>query len=633
MQGAHDQNSPFRLNNALPLWTWLSLVTFLVMLTHQSDAPILLGRYSTLVSLTLAGLLLATVVGWGLSRAQTLQERLMIRLTHGQDKIWWALLIYAIAGIMIVGIIFFFLGNFPPQYAFLRAYLVISVLLWALTMVGNVPSIPERWGIGLALGAGLVILGGMVLVADIFPPLARTDEAFVFSMGRNFAETGSRSPMIYAPAFGYNHYVGWVWYRALGTWLATFGETLYSARLHVLTLVVLISIMLGVMMRRLHDLKAGAVVFLLALFTFSQLIYIRFDMYASVWASLSLLIYAYVREKDNMLLHIAIGFCAGMIIDSSPAGFAIGVGYAIVYGLRYMSLVRRDGVRWWSPFWGLALGGSLAIMVFMFSLQPDSLPKTGYEGGLIATLGAQVANNLAPQRLLDMLNQMLRAFWGYQPVLSILAIVGILWGLRRGASNIVRDSWVMLLVWLLAILIAYPYFPRYYLLFGLPIVVLVALPFMRHLPTGGVALLALWLMASLVYGYINRGNESLEDVVRVGERIAEIVPQDAVVVGAEPYYFGMLEHENFLGGDLESYTSTNQNISPEEVWQQVVPDAFIFSGNWSHEPARTDALETYMQTNAFHLAGCWRADSYGRIELWTRPDIAPLYEGDCNRVE
>jgi hypothetical protein len=41
-----------------------------------------------------------------------------------------------------------------------------------------------------------------------------------------------------------------------------------------------------------------------------------------------------------------------------------------------------------------------------------------------------------------------------------------------------------------------------------------------------------------------------------------------------------------------------------------------------------------MDTNAFALAGCWETRSYGRIELWTKPQqlLAAAPQNPCEFV-
>lgn len=111
---------------------------------------------------------------------------------------------------------------------------------------------------------------------------------------------------------------------------------------------------------------------------------------------------------------------------------------------------------------------------------------------------------------------------------------------------------------------------------------------------------------------------SLEDVVETGRQIAEIVPPDAVIVAAEPYYFGMPEHRGFVGGAIESMMENFADIPPVAAWPVISPDALVFSSQWSTEPEKTPALLDYMDGQGFVLVRCWQTDSYGQIELWMK---------------
>ena len=139
-------------------------------------------------------------------------------------------------------------------------------------------------------------------------------------------------------------------------------------------------------------------------------------------------------------------------------------------------------------------------------------------------------------------------------------------------------------------------------------------------------------MADIIYGLVKLPGDSLEDLVETGHEISQIIPPDATIVAAEPYYFGMLDHPNFVGGSVENIMSSAKNIPPAAVWSEVKPDAIVFSQNWPTEPPRSSALMTYMTDQKFGLQACYETASYGRIELWTRNAPKDAANVTCTQV-
>jgi len=620
----------------LSVWSWLTFFTFLVMLTHQSNTPILFGRYSALVSLSLA-VLLVLFLGSLLARFYlptsllSLLDRLKSYLAKHKSV---AYILFAFVCASVVVIIFFFLSDFPAQYAILRAYLIITLMMWTIHIMPPNKSLNRYQNIILIFASTLMIIF-MVSSAEFYPALARTDEAWVFSTGQNFSETGARNPLIYEDAIpATDYYVGWVWYRVFGSWLNAFGYSLYTGRLFFVFLAIISAGILAWASKRFYDLQTALLVFLLALFALSQQIYIRFDMFALFWGCLSILLYSFAHNKEQLMWHIAIGFTAGMAIDSSPGAANIGAGFALIYGLQNLQRIRKKG--WiWPPFWGLAIGGLSAIAVFFASISENSLPPQNTDNNLLIPL-----NTLSYDHFSNMLSQYLSNFIAHQALIVMIAAIALFLALRSKKEEYRFERYwsLMTIAWIILIVIIYPYFPIYYASFGLFIFILLAartiLAYLPQLsPTGsltiwGTIILLVWVSADTINNVNSLQSSSLEAVVEVGREISQVVPSNATIVAAEPYYFGMLEHENFVGGAIESVMDSFEGIPPNRSWQIIKPDAFVFSGNWPQEPRRTDTVESYIQTNNFELVGCWLTDSYGVIELWAQPDLllmpAPL---------
>jgi hypothetical protein len=118
------------------------------------------------------------------------------------------------------------------------------------------------------------------------------------------------------------------------------------------------------------------------------------------------------------------------------------------------------------------------------------------------------------------------------------------------------------------------------------------------------------------------------DVVNTGREIGKIVPKDFVVVAAEPFYFGMVDHRGFVGGLSDKIMIGNSDLSEEEAWAKIAPDALVFASGRPTEPERGPELLAYVQRNNFGLAGCWQTLAYGRVELWMRNPPSTISPGD-----
>jgi hypothetical protein len=141
------------------------------------------------------------------------------------------------------------------------------------------------------------------------------------------------------------------------------------------------------------------------------------------------------------------------------------------------------------------------------------------------------------------------------------------------------------------------------------------------------------LVAGFAKDFINLRSLSLEDVVETGREIAAILPEDWTVVAAEPYYFGMPEHRNFVGGAAESFMLSFSGIANDDAWPIIAPDAIVFSSQWDQEPARTPALSNYLDEHEFRMFRCWETTSFGHIELWVKSDPPNVEANDeCTPV-
>ncbi len=616
------------LPRLLGLWAIPTLITFAAMLTHRSDNPALLGRYSVFVAAMLAGLLLfvAALIGAALALRgrSALLARVDALLRRWRSRRWFALLILVATGIALAGMWGFFLGDHLITYALLRLFLGATLAIGALAILfgGEAAPAPARW-----TPLALIVLAGLFLLAlalvEFYPAMYRTDEAFIFSMARHLAESGHNGPTIYRHVIPQDYGAGGLWTWGMAAWLRVVGSSLFSGRLYIL-LVGLVGLAVTVAAaRRGYGAAAGWLTALVGLFAVTALHYIRNDMPGMVFLGLALFFFVLGQQRRDWRLHLLVGLSAGLCIDAAPIAYCFGLGFGLFYLARYIAAIRTQRRWFWPPFWALAAGGALALGIYLLFRSGASYAASPERGGGIAdmlsayvgSLGAALASGSA----LDLLQQVLTTWLTNQPILFGLAALGVIVAARE-RTDLDRLLLVLLATWLGVIVFTYHYFPVLYLVHGLPVALLLAgrgvtggLPLllqsapagMNALGRAAALLLAVWLLAALAHNVAGLSSSSLEDVVQAGREIAQIVPQDSVVVAAEPYYFGMLDHRNFVGGAVEGMLVQWQGRTPGEAWEIVAPDAVIFSERWA-EPPHTPALLAYMQDHAFALVGCWQ---------------------------
>ncbi len=639
------------LPRLLSFWAVAALVAFAVMLTHQSDDTRFFGRYSTLVIIQIGLLLVLALAaggaGWILRQRPVTLERIYSRLNRLRENRLFFPLVLAATCIVLFVVWVFYLSNSLATYGFLRAFIGLTIALIAMaslyggaTLKAVVRVSPLQW-------AGVVILLVVALITiGYYPVLAKADEAFVFSMGRNALENGQFRPLIYRQAYP-PYYYGGVWTWMMAAWLRVAGVSLTSGRLYVLALsAISLAFIWGAAERLYNRVTAGFAV-LIGAYAFIALNHIRFDIHTAFWLSAGLFFYSLGQKSGRWWAQVLAGFLVGMGVDSNPIAYCFGLGLGLAYLWEYVRVIRSEKRWFWFPFWGMALGGAAALGLYLLIHAGQSFAGGGTTGSQVSTYTSSILGGFSSGKFLVIAGQYLTTFLTNQPILFVLMVLGLIVALiERKAGD--RLLLCLSLAWTGIIVFTYFYFPAFYLMLALPMFILLAargvaggLPWLLGsedlldtLYRTVTILLLVWLGAAVVYDLKNLSSQSVEDVVETGSLIGQIIPKDATIVAAEPYYFGLIDHPNFTGGAVESILVNLDHMTAEDAWNTVAPDAVVFSQNWSTEPAQTAALMAYLSDHHFGLLACYQTKSFGRIELWTRDGLSttPPSE-DCTTVK
>src|SRR5690242_3241598 len=124
------------LPRLLSFWSVASLVTFAVMLTHQSDDARFFGRYSTLVIIQITLLLVLALAaggaGWVLRRKPSTLESIYRRLNRWRENRIFPPLVLVAACVALLLMWVFYLSNSLATYGFLKAFIGGSIVIAAL---------------------------------------------------------------------------------------------------------------------------------------------------------------------------------------------------------------------------------------------------------------------------------------------------------------------------------------------------------------------------------------------------------------------------------------------------------------------------------------------------------------------
>lgn len=616
------------LPRTLYAWALGALVTLAVMLTHQSDIPILAGRYSTAIVLIMIGLLLIALMGgiggWWFGRNQGQLGKLYAALSRWQR---WRGFQVAVLGIAagIIFILWVFLLDSPlPSYAALRVFLVLTIVIGATALIGYAYS---RWGYLLWIGAA-VMVGIALMTLASYPALLKTDEAVNFSMARNVLETGHRGPLIYQ----YSHpadYFGGVWTWVMAIWLQIVGISLTTGRLYTLLVLLLSLTFIYLGAARLYDKPTARYAVVIGAYVCISLNHILYHVHATFWLAASVFFYSLGKTKArDWWAYLAAGFTAGMTVDSTPIAYCFGLGLALVVAWEVFPIRRETAKRGLFHLFLLGLGGGLALLVYGVTHSGETYVNNQTSSSMFSSYLGHTLEQLRTGGWLEMGRIYFGTFLATHPILFGLSLIGFITALIKRETG---DGLLVVLyvVWTLVIVFTYYYFPAFYLVVTVPITVMLAargvaagLPLLLgnavHLQTGMMILLVVWLAASVTRDLRNLPSQSLADVVETGQQIGKILPPDARIVAAEPYYFGLLDHLDFVGGAIENFMTSFRGMTPEAAWDFIRPDAIVFSENWAYEPAQTPALNAYMRRESFQRLHCYETLNYGRVELWVK---------------
>jgi hypothetical protein len=610
-----------RLAKFLPLGHSIAL---LAVLLGTYTPPIYLNRYSTRAFFVIVFLALTLPVAIAMSRLSMHFWQVHIAKRLLRHGLWFRVGMILIS--LLVLAILWSLSLAPTtSYLIVRIYITgVFVIVSSLIISTTIRFTLDR-KVLLVLGGFLLMTAGML--TRTFPFLLWTDEGFTGSISLTWVQTGELVLGFLQPAHVelYSLYFGLV-----GLWQQVFGSSLEAVRFANFVIALVALGLMGWGLRWRYGGRIAWQVVLLASFVVLRLNYARHDTWVMVWFALMLLAYIQAIHRQRRWAHLLVGLFAGLSLDGHPNMYrfalAIGVLYTWDYGI---ALWRTKRWVWYRPFFEVALGGVLGVTLYMgFYLS--------FTQNFDEQLGSQFVVTI--ESIVYLLGEQIAVAVSTAPILIGGTIIAI-WALWTRQIEDETGCFVvrLLLVGTLVLALTYDrYRIHYQLHLVVPMMMLLGMilhrvaQYERRVADSSFLLLIAVNGIYLVQG-VTRSSQSYDEALVVAQEIAPLLETDAHIMGIDPMWYGFSHNPNFTEINAPARYQLETGLPVDDVWNTFSPEAIILNRGYPIPmPEGTDA---YMQATSMHLVACWDTQRAGRIELWARPDIAALYEGDCVRVE
>lgn len=640
-------NKAHWLPRTLRFWAAFAVITLIVMLTHESDTPVVLHRYSYPVFMSLLGLTIGIITSIALANASRTSERIERQLETWRMKSWFMPLVLIVAAGLLITMWFFFLGDHLETYRVLRLFLGFTILLVALIVLTAGDVSETRINIrNIILPLIAVSFIAAVLVSNFYPVLHR-DETLILGMVRNFADTGNAGPTLYRFTMPTNYIARGLWIWFMSGWLKLTGFSLMSARFYSLLLGYLALPFIWGTAARLYNRTVAWLAVLLAAFAIAPVGYSRTDTSTILLFSLALYCYVLARSNSRWWLHLLTGLFVSLAVDSELIAFVFGLGFFVNYLLQYIKQ-RRVTRKWiWWPIIFLIIGGLLGTAFYGVTRAGTTFLKGGYNSmsrdtsantGESAEPASVAISYLADglQRIKDgsfiiEAETVLSTFISSQRFLLGLLICGLLVAFYEHQESD-RFLLIMFGVWLGIIVFTYFYFPPFYTVHVLPITSILMARGLEGVATRllgsqfsvqsryvivATLLLCVWFAAIYFKDVATASGNHFPEQIEISNQISKMIPQETVIVGASPYFVGMLNNRGFVAAETERAMIDYLQLPTDSVWSTIKPNAIVFSTEWPTLPAPSNPLlRDYMTEHTFSMIHCWQTANNVHVELW-----------------
>jgi multisubunit Na+/H+ antiporter MnhC subunit len=608
-------------------WIGLATLTFLLMLTHQSDPATILGRYS-LSYTALLGVVLGTLIVAGMG--YVFSQRKPIRVPT-LNRLPMVLLSIVLGMLSIVGIWLLPLTRFQNAIAVFSLYLAILVFMGIFVLL-RYSATPARWLTFAMMGSALVVVVIAVLYfVDKVPPLVYFDEDYIALWASSWAKTNTPHTILYHPLRTDLAIVTNSFLYPLGVWLNTVGISDFTARLGS-ALIALLSIpFLWDVLRRTYGYTVAFWASIIGILLMSQ-VFVRSDSGVALCVAVAIWLMSFTDKRPYVW--ILVGFALAFAIE----GHQLGVRFGLAYGLWLVGFTLYQG--WKHQQWQflpvIYLGmGAVLCAGFYLALRLLWIQSDLSEFIRLTQQAFELENQIAGSAdfftrftsgLLGWLNGLLVSY----PLAVLVIGTGTLLAFRY--NPIRREVIVFWLSVLLYLLLNPKTSAQYYYIHHAPFIILIGAGILGYLvsATGKSWLSSAWAGLALALVLINftviARDTGAREVVDIGHAIDDLLPAEVEpVVGWGVYYWA-------LNARIYYYSSSfyeNPVALLNNQYNQPLPQAIIITTIDDVRPY----LREFIADNNFRRVQCYFSPKFGwTVEVFVRPDILPdMQDNACSR--
>jgi hypothetical protein len=515
-------------------WFWLHIISLIAIALQPSTPAIILGRYSRTSALILTIFVVLSPIVYKITYWLVTHIH-SIRLRH------WQYVGILIVSSVIVSILWLFNIGGTSSYIIVRLYLtfiLLTVVVWTLIEL-KLPS----WWVRISSIVGLGMLFILAAAATRFPALLWTDEGYMVTVAVGFMRTGHLVPLYWLPAPLESFSLGYI---GLSLWFSLFGVELFTGRLFIFVLALITLRLIYVTVRDLYSNTAAWSCVILAAGGLIFHNYLRTDIGVALFLSIAFYCFTFALRKAVSWPHLLVGLAVGLSLDGHPNAYRFGLGFGLAYLIEYaLQLIRSRRFFIYWPLVYLILGGLAGVGAYFlfYSL------ITTYFASVTQAARFAFSFNTAWDILVEQVNNALRT----TPLLLGAALIGIVVAARH-RTPFDRLLLIVLVTSIMSIAILYGYTRSYYLIHNIVPLALLAAGVFWELErrsstvvlTGINIVLVMVTCALVLSGMRSATGQGYTRILAFADRIREVVPKDAVVVGVDPLYIPMYDYPHFV---------------------------------------------------------------------------------------
>jgi len=338
--------------------------------------------------------------------------------------------------------------------------------------------------------------------------------------------------------------------------------------------------------------------------------------WTSLYIGIALWCFTYAQSSGRHWPHLLVGFAAGFSLDGHPNAYRFLPAFFLAYVVEYVIEAKAKKHLFIDRrLFYLVAGGLTGLMAYVglygfidptgFFGQAKSAGWFSHWFDAPAMLWAQidVAIRTAPLLFGMALIGLYRALQQPSPLERFVILVGLFTIVIFALSNptgTFRDY----------------YLSQVWLLWG--ILAACALKGFSETHKLTSSIFAILLLSASIGWLVREKNgetaQSYNSALVIADRVRLMVPKEARLVAADPFYFRLTDYPNFIEINTGEIAGAYRHTAPLLIWQQLAPDAIVVARDYPIPPP--DSLLTYINQQNFQMVQCWKNSQVGEVDLY-----------------